>query len=147
MPRRYNPGFKAGPAGTVAFVPAVDGNLTDPDPFFVLIKPMRYKDRDKVDAAVFAAINENPEMSIAEMERMQSFQRIRKHIVKVVNYSCVDVMTGDELTPTNGEELVDALYATSLDECEKIAKAIDEGIRATKEAKAGFTVAADLQLS
>jgi hypothetical protein len=87
------------------YVPDIDGNREDPDPFAILISPMSGAERASLErSAVMLEPGANGETTVAA--------RVRDRVIEVRGYRVTNVHTGRVITPTTGAGLVEAIAAS-----------------------------------
>jgi hypothetical protein len=91
------------------YTPNIDGNLADPEPFRVLVKPLTSREAAAVERAVFQAKSTGGKVDIDEKISEIEREFIARNIVEVQNYSVKNRDTGVTVTPKNGRELLEAI--------------------------------------
>lgn len=138
MGRKYTPQITRDAGGVVRYLPALDNNRKDPEPFACGITPVNYADITTLELSAAALIENNEGMTVTEFERERDMSMVAKYVKWVENYECVDLNTGEIRKPTTGEELVTALKSTFIAEAEAVLGDLLGAIKGTKEASAGF---------
>ena len=120
------------------YVPEIDDNRTDPDPFMVLITPLSGVEMRKLERAGMGKLTRN-RGEINFLKRAQDTQEkiISEKVLDVKNYSVLNPTTNEVLTPANGSDLVKAVLLAGAKEIEilddileamKDASRLDEGV-------------------
>ena len=138
MGRKYIPKVHPASDGTIRFVPDLDDNRKDPEPFAVGMRVLKYGDLAELDTTHSAILNDNPSMTVWEFERERDLSTIAKYIDWVENYECVSLVSGQVNSPKTGEELVVALRETSIEEAKAVIAELMKALNGSKDADAGF---------
>lgn len=105
----------------VWYVPDIDDNREDSEPFMVLLSPLSAADMRKLEQSGLGKVTRKGGTDINFMERAQQLQEriIRDRVLEVKNYSVLlsDNDGKEELfTPTNGKELIKAIMSAGASE-------------------------------
>ena len=119
------------------YVPDIDSNREDDDPFMVLISPLSGAEMRKLEQSGMAKITK-AKGQFNFMKRAQEIQEriISERVIEVKNYSIVDPK-GETFSPENGKELLEAILYAPPSEAEiledvlealKDSSKLDEGV-------------------
>ena len=91
------------------YVPDVEGNREDSDPFAVLLSPLSGAEMRRLEQSGMGKITKS-KGQINFMKRAQEIQEkiISERVLEVKNYSIQDP-DGEVFSPSNGEELIKAI--------------------------------------
>jgi hypothetical protein len=105
----------------VWYIPDIDDNREDSEPFMVLLSPLSAADMRKLEQSGLGKVTRKGSTDINFMERAQQLQEriIRDRVLEVKNYSVL--LSNDEgkeelFTPSNGKELVKAIMSAGASE-------------------------------
>ena len=105
----------------VWYVPDIDDNREDSEPFMVLLSPLSAADMRKLEQSGLGKVTRKGSADINFMERAQQLQEriIRDRVLEVKNYSVL--LSNDDgkeelFTPSNGKELVKAIMSAGASE-------------------------------
>jgi|TARA_A100001391_G_scaffold70347_2_gene44934 hypothetical protein len=105
----------------VWYIPDIDDNREDSEPFMVLLSPLSAADMRKLEQSGLGKVTRKGSADINFMERAQQLQEriIRDRVLEVKNYSVL--LSNDEgkeelFTPSNGKELVKAIMSAGASE-------------------------------
>jgi len=112
------------------YVPDIEDNRNDPEPFAVLISPLSGSEMRKLEQAGMQSLTKS-RGQVNVYKRIQDIQEriIRDRVLEVKNYS-VAKKDGTIFEPTNGKELLDAVLLSGAAEAE----VIDDIVEAMKDA-------------
>ena len=118
----------------VWYIPDIDENRDDVDPFMVLLSPLSAADMRKLEQLGLGKVTKKGTAEINFMERAQQLQEriIKERVLDVKNYSVMLQSTeGKEevFTPTNGKELLKAIMQAGASE----AVILDDIVEALKD--------------
>ena len=119
------------------YVPEIEGNRDDSDPFMVLLSPLSGAEMRRLEQSGMGKITKG-RGQFNFMKRAQEIQEklIKERVLEVKNYSVVDP-NGSTFTPTDGTELLQAILYAPPSEAEiledildalKDSSRLDEGI-------------------
>lgn len=113
----------------VDFIPSIDGNRDDPDPFTVTIKPLTAGELAKIERGMGNFSGHKVNFT----ERAQAHVKMifERRVVSVRGYSIVHPKTGAKIEPKTGPELYTAIMDHGDDHETDI---IDEIVAAVKDA-------------
>ena len=111
------------------YVPDIDDNREDPEPFMVLMSPLSGANMRKLESSNMGKITKRGEINF--MKRAQDIQEriITERVVEVKNYAVSNEDTGEVLEPKNGAELVKAIMVAGAGEVD----ILDDIIEALKD--------------
>tara|TARA_A100001391_G_scaffold199581_2_gene182802 strand:+ start:375 stop:797 length:423 start_codon:yes stop_codon:yes gene_type:complete len=118
----------------VWYIPDIDENRDDVDPFMVLLSPLSAADMRKLEQFGLGKVTKKGTAEINFMERAQQLQEriIKERVLDVKNYSVMlQSAEGKEevFTPTNGKELLKAIMQAGASE----AIILDDIVEALKD--------------
>lgn len=103
----------------VTYIPDVDNNRDDPDPFYVKIAPMTAAEFNQIMSISTARTKKGDKNSVVSFIENKLWatkqQVISKRVIEVGNYT-VHTREGTILEPKNGEALVDAVLCADASE-------------------------------
>lgn len=103
----------------VRYVPEIDGNRADPDPFWVLLRPLSAAESARIHGAQAmrglkvrlgddgAVKTEGDATDLYAASEAARAQAVRVAVLEVHGYSGRNTITGEVITPRTGAELVD----------------------------------------
>lgn len=103
----------------VRYVPDIDGNRADPDPFWVLLRPLSAAESARMHSAQAmrglkikvgddgAVRTEGEAADLYSASEASKAQAVRLAVLEVHGYSGRNATTGEVITPRTGAELVD----------------------------------------
>lgn len=96
---------------SVWYVPDIDGNRADPDPFRVLIKPMTGRDAQALERSLVKGMVAGEKTDAALYARIDAAEKsyVADHVIEVQGYAVTNVATGEVITPKTGAELYHAV--------------------------------------
>ena len=114
---------------TFWYVPDIDDNREDSEPFMVLLTPLSGADMRRLESANMGKITKRGEINF--MKRAQSIQEriISDRVLEVKNYAISDETDGSVIEPKNGAELIKAIMAAGASEID----ILDDVIEALKD--------------
>ena len=112
------------------YVPDVEDNRDDPEPFMVLLSPLSGTEMRKLEQSMLGKITRN-RGEVNFLKRAQDVQEkiIKTRVLEVKNYGVRDAVTSDVFTPKDGAELLKAVLKSGASESE----IIDDIIEALKD--------------
>lgn len=113
------------------YVPDIDDNRDDPEPFMVLISPLSGADMRKLEQTGLGKLTKKGTADINFMLRAQQLQEriIKERVNDVKNYAVMIEGTDQVLEPKNGAELIKAVMSAGASE----AGIIDDIVEALKD--------------
>lgn len=113
------------------YIPDIDDNREDPDPFMVLISPLSGKDMRKLEQTGLGKLTKKGTVDINFMERAQRLQEriIKERVLEVKNYAVMLEGSDKVIEPKNGEQLIVAIMNAGASE----AGIIDDIVDALKD--------------
>jgi hypothetical protein len=112
----------------MVFIPSIDGNRDDPDPFTVTIKPMTAGEMLRIERSLGDFTS--AKINFAERAQTQVKSLLSSRVVSVHGYTVTHPKTGERVCPRNGAELYAAIMSYGDD---KEASIIDEIVAAIKD--------------
>ena len=118
----------------VWYIPDIDDNREDAEPFMVLLSPLSAADMRKLEQFGLGKFTKKGTTEINFMERAQQLQEriIKERVLEVKNYAVMlESAEGKEevFTPTNGKELLKAIMQAGASE----AIILDDIVEAMKD--------------
>ena len=112
------------------YVPNVEDNREDPEPFMVLLSPLSGTEMRKLEQSMLGKITRN-RGEVNFLKRAQDVQEriIKTRVLEVKNYGVQDANTGKVFMPKDGAELLQAVLMSGASESE----VIDDIIEALKD--------------
>ena len=114
-------------AGKRWYVVDIEDNTQDLEPFRVLIQPISGEDWETFSAKQMGGMTRKKANPLRAMLKANN-SLVEQRVVRVENYS-VSMMDQSTITPTNGQELVQALKFVSPSERDTIMNKIIEAIQ------------------
>lgn len=127
--------------GETWHVPDIGDNRTDPEPFRVLLEPMSGQEWQAWNAKYLGKITKRGGGNAAVVRATQRLrEELIKNRVKQVEGYTVSKQDGSSFSPTNGEQLLEALQMVSANEAEIVVNDIALAIQdaSTIQEKSGF---------
>ena len=111
------------------YVPDIGDNREDPEPFAVLLSPLSGAEMRKLEQAGMQNVTKG-RGQVNFYKRLQDIQEriIKDRVQEVMNYSIVRP-NGESFSPSNGEELLEAVLLVGASEAE----VIDDIVEALKD--------------
>lgn len=130
------------------YVPDIEDNREDPEPFYVEMTCATHDDMRALDEGEMLRTMQAKGRSAAlkAVKRLSSRRDmlIEKHVSKVANYAVQNLKTKEWATPTDGASLVEALRHADPNEAEMVFSDLIEAIESASKAEEGFRIASKL---
>lgn len=118
------------------YVPDIDDNKQDPDPFQVLISPLSGKDLRQLRSSLKlkATSLENDDLMQAAERREEELKGliVAQHVHEVKGYIAQNVSTGANTEPASGSELVECILSSHPEELAVLADIYEAILKSSK---------------
>ena len=118
------------------FVPDIDNNRDDPEPFEVFIHPLSAGDMKTVEAGMGAFTS--AKINFTERAHTQIKKVFAKYVTDVRGYSICHHKTGDRIEPRNGAALYNAIMDHGDDDEAKIIDDIYSALKSASHLREGL---------